>query len=133
MGIEPHLWTDDLPAAVDWYRSVLGFEVTQRHPSEGSATWMQLGREEDRVMIATVPTDVAPNQTYLTTIRGRLDAGGGPIALYLHVSDVDAVHAAATATRAAVVVDIWDAWWGGRQFTVLDPMGVMWTVFEASG
>ncbi len=132
MGIEPHLWTDGLPVAVEWYGSVLGFEVIQRYPAEGDATWMQLGRDADRVMIATVPTEVAPNQTYLTTVRQRLDSGGGPLALYLHVSDVDAVHDAAKAARAAVVEDIWDAWWGGRQFTVLDPMSVMWTVFEAS-
>ncbi len=33
---------------------------------------------------------------------------------------------------ASVIEDIWDAWWGGRQFSLQDPDGTWWTAFEPS-
>jgi uncharacterized glyoxalase superfamily protein PhnB len=132
--IEPHLWTDHFIRAVDWYRSVLGFDVAAWFPDEEDATWCQLRRGEVSVMIAVTPDPaaLAPNQGYLATVGERVDGTGAPMSLYLHVEEADAMYERATNAGAQVIEDIWDAWWGGRQFTLADPDGTWWTVFQSS-
>ena len=134
MTIEPHLWTASLPASVAWYREVLGFTPSAWFPDEEAPTWCRLRRGDVWLMVAVVPdpTGLADNQQYLAALGPRLAAGGGAVSMYLHVDDVDAVHAAAIAAGAEVIEDVWDAWWGGRQFTVRDPDGNWWTVFQSS-
>lgn len=129
-AIEPHLWTDDLPGAVAWYEAALGFSVEATHPAEGEASWVRLRRGEAAVMIAITPPDrqAAGNQSYLAVVRDRLDHGG-PVAFYLGVADIDAAWAAAARAGAEVLEELWDPWWGGRQFTVAGPDGVWWTLF----
>jgi len=132
-GIEPHLWTLDFARAVEWYQAVLGFAVNAWFPDEEKPTWAQLQRGDAELMIAVAPdpADLAPHQGYLEPVAARV-GGGGPLSLYLTVDDADAVYADATAAGAEIVEDIWDAWWGGRQFTVADPDGNWWTVFRPS-
>jgi PhnB protein len=134
MAIEPHLWTQSLSSAVAWYRDVLGFEPSAWFPDESAPTWCQMRRGDVSLMIAAPPDpdQLADHQQYLRAVAPRLAAGGGPLSLYLHVDDVDAVHTSALAAGADIVEDIWDAWWGGRQFSVADPDGIWWTVFQAS-
>jgi len=84
------------------------------------------------MMVATTPDPdgLAPTQTYLGDVAGRLAGPGGPMSLYLRVTDADSIHAMATAAGANIAESIWDAWWGGRQFTVVDPDGNWRTVFQ---
>lgn len=133
-SIEPHLWTDDFSSMVEWYRSVLGFEVTAWFPDEAAATWCRMQREEAALMIAVTPdpAGLPPGQDYLAAVSTRGAGPGGPLSLYLHVEDADAPYGAAETAGAEIVEPIWDAWWGGRQFTVADPDGNWWTVFRAS-
>jgi uncharacterized glyoxalase superfamily protein PhnB len=134
-GIEPHLWTATFGPMVNWYRNVLGFEVAAWYPDEQTATWCRLRRGEAALMIAAIPdpAGLAPNQGYLAEIPDRVAGAGGPVSLYLHVDDADAVHRSARDAGADVVEEIWDAWWGGRQFTLADPDGNWWTVFRSTG
>lgn len=130
--IEPHLWFDDFAEAVGWYRDVLGFEPVTWFPDEGNPTWCQLKRGEQPLMIANTPppSQSLGNQSFLADVKTRLSGQGAPLSLYLHVEDVDVVHEAAEAADAEIIEPIWDAWWGGRQFTLADPAGTWWTVFQ---
>jgi len=132
--IEPHLWTDRFADMVGWYRAVLGFEVAAWFPQEEGATWCQMTRGDAAVMLASAPDPdaMSPGQEYLGAIRPRVTGPGGPLSLYLHVEDADAVREAAGGAGAEILEEIWDAWWGGRQFTVADPDGNWWTVFRPS-
>lgn len=127
--IQPHLWADDLDASISWHREVLGFEVTNSYP-EGQPTWVEMTRGTVAIMIANRPSELAPNQEFLAGVVRRTD--GGAIALYLHVDSADAVYGAAVEAGAEVVEEIWDAWWGGRQFSVMGPDNILWTVFQPS-
>ena len=133
--IEPHLWTEDFSEMVAWYQSVLGFEVVAWFPDEDSATWCQLRRGDVELMIAVAPDPdtLSPGQGYLAMARDRVRAGGGAMSLYLRTPDADSAHQRAAEAGASVIEEIWDAWWGGRQFTVADPDGNWWTVFQPSG
>lgn len=126
--IQPHLWADDLEASISWHRDVLGFAIANSYP-EDEPTWVEMKRGGDAIMIAVRPTELAPNQQFLATVANRSD--GGAIALYLHVDSADQVYASAVEAGADLVEDIWDAWWGGRQFSVTGPNNIMWTVFES--
>lgn len=130
--LEPHFWVRDLPRSIEWYRTVLGFTVTAWFPQEEGATWCQMERGPVSLMLAVTPDPdrLAPHQAYLAGIGGRLAGPGGPLSLYLRVPDADSMHAQAIVAKAAIVEDIWDAWWGGRQFSVIDPDGTWWTVFQ---
>ena len=132
MSIEPHLWVSDLGASVAWYQAVLGFEPAAWFPDEAGATWCQLQTGDTKLMLAVVPDPdaLAPNQQYLAEMRARVAGSGGPLSLYLHVSDANAAYALATGSGAEPIEALWDAWWGGRQFTLSDPDGNWWTVFQ---
>ena len=130
--IEPHLWVTNLSDSIQWYRDVLGFDVADWFPEEDGATWCQMIRGDASLMLAIVPdpANVANHQQYLRVLPERVEGPGAPLSLYLRVNDADPLHRAAVAGDADIVEDIWDAWWGGRQFTVADPDGTWWTVFQ---
>lgn len=131
MAIEPHLWTNDFQRSVDWYLAV-GFEAVQWFPSEEAPTWCQLSFGDASVMVAVTPdpTGLADNQQYLGQVTDRVGKGG-PVSLYLHVEDADAVFRTVTGNGLMPIEDLWDAWWGGRQFSIADPDGNWWTVFQS--
>ncbi|MCB2223801.1 MAG: VOC family protein [Actinobacteria bacterium] len=133
--IEPHLWTADLGPMVAWYRDALGFQVEAWFPDEDAPTWCRMTRGDAALMIAVAPDPdaLAPHQGYLAPVADRVAGPGGPLSLYLRVPSADDVYAGATAAGAKVIEDIWDAWWGGRQFTTADPDGNWWTVFQPTG
>ncbi len=133
MTIEPHLWFDDLGPAVEWYRSVLGFAVTASYPEE-SPTWFKMEREGASIMLAITPpaSQTVGGQEYLTAVADRLSGQGAPISLYLHVDDATAEFSRAVDAGANLLEPLWDAWWGGKQFTVKDPAQTWWTVFEST-
>ncbi|MDX1448831.1 MAG: VOC family protein [Acidimicrobiia bacterium] len=128
-SIEPHIWVDDLPKSIDWYRGALGFEVAEWYPDDQQPTWVQMTRGDAAFMLASEPQ---PNG-YLAAVKERMQGPGPAISLYLHVEDADAVHADSSGFGAEIIEPIWDAWWGGRQFTVADPDGNWWTVFQSTG
>ena len=127
--LEPHIWVRDFWPMVAWYRQALGFLPAQWYPDEETATWVQLKHGDVSVMLARVPAEIAPNQQYMTGVPQRLDGPGGALSLYLHVEDADAAYQQAAEAGAEPIEDIWDAWWGGRQFTLADPEGNWWTVY----
>ena len=129
-SIEPHLWVGDLAVSKAWYES-LGFTERQRNPEE-DPTWFQLGLGDVRLMITIAPTQIADNQGYLRQVADRIGVGGA-VSLYLHVDSADQMFERATSAGVEPIEDIWDPWWGGRQFTIVDPDGNWWTIYQSSG
>lgn len=131
-ALQVHLWASELPRAVDWYRETLGFEIEARYPADEPSFFI-LRRDQVAVMLGRVPAPeaIAPNQTYMHEVRDRM-GHGGPVAFYLVVDDVDAAHDLALEVGAEVIEEIWDPWWGGRQFTLRGPDDVWWTVTSGS-
>jgi uncharacterized glyoxalase superfamily protein PhnB len=125
--IEPHLWVSDLSASKSWYES-LGFTERQRNPAD-DPTWFQLALGDVRLMITIVPIQIADNQQYLQGVANRVGHGGA-VSLYLHVDSADEMYERATSAGIEPIETIWDPWWGGRQFTIADPDGNWWTIYQ---
>ncbi len=128
-AIQPHLWCDDLEATRKWYEAALGFKVAASYPAEGAPTWYQLERSGVQVMLARRPGEKQPPEmASMMKAAGARIGSGGSVSLYLPVDDASAARTRASEAKAKVVEELWEPFWGGRQFSVEDPDGIWWTV-----
>ena len=97
----PQLPVDEVPAAVTYYRDVLGFGINYQQDDLGVMY-------RDRVTVLLVP-------------RGRPDPGPGAAEFY--VRDADALHAELSGRGARVQGEPLSHPWGLRDFRVLDHEG----------
>lgn len=127
--LEPHFWCSDLDRSRRFYEEALGFRRVASYPGNTDATWHQMRRGAVRLMIAARPDDriATGEQAYLRDIRDRIGQSGA-LSLYLRVDDARHDLARCRAFGAEIVEPLWDPFWGGRQFTVRDPDGQLWTL-----
>jgi len=134
MAIQIHYWSEDVERLLEHYVGVLSFELVYRQPPDPPADFCILRLSDAKIMIARTPD--------LEAVGGRSDGRlleavvprigrPGPISVYVEVEDVVAYHDHVAAAGAEVVEPIWDAPWGLRQFSVLDPDGNL-TTFHAA-
>ena len=99
--IMPELPADDVPAAVAYYREVLGFGVNYEQADIGV-----MDRDEVRLLIVA-----------------RTPAHAGIGSAYVYVRDADALHAELRGRGARVDAEPVSHPWGLRDFCVHDPDG----------
>ena len=110
-----NLYTADLPAALRFYRDVLGATETFRYPATG---------EPSHVELRLGGTTIA-----LSTYGALADYGlppaspGAPFELAIRVSDVDKAFGLLTEAGAAPLREPWDAPNGQRVGYLTDPDG----------
>jgi uncharacterized glyoxalase superfamily protein PhnB len=131
LGIQIHYWSDDVERLLTYYVDVLSFELAYRQPNEPPASFCILKLGEAQIMIAETPSDgmVSADRNDAKLLEAVVPRVGrsGPISVYIGVEDVDAHHERVAAAGAEIVEPIWDAPWGLRQFSVLDPDGNLTT------
>lgn len=104
LGCRPNLEVRELGPTVEFLRTVLAFDVDMEEPEMGLALL-----HRDDVVLAVVRT---PNPGVSETT-----------AMYLTVSDVDALHEQCRAHGADIPVGLADHPWGLRDFVVQTPGG----------
>jgi len=104
-SVAPILSVLDVPAALDWYQRVLGFEVAW--------TW------GEPVGLASVCRDAVE---LMLGKRGESGAPG-PSQVYVRLTGVNAYYEQLRAAGATIRVDIEDRVYGLRDFSVTDPSG----------
>lgn len=121
--IVPGIAVPDIAAALEWYTSI-GFKELGRHADDGVVNWGWLGFGKAEFMLG-MHGKVRPRQ---------------PVSLWFYTDNVDALYEllkgrqveAAQATLAdpdsrqqgiEFVEDIYDPFYGGRQFSIRDPNG----------
>ena len=133
MAIQIHYWSNDVERLLAHYVDVLSFELVHRQPDDAPADFCILKLGDAQIMIAGTPgTEMIEGRNdgrLLGKVVPRIGRPG-PISVYISVDDVDAYHRGLTAAGADVIEPIWDAPWGLRQFSVLDPDGNL-TTFHA--
>jgi len=115
-----NLMADDARTAVDFYTSVLGFELLQRSPAAGPAVdWARLGQGDLRLMVQS--------RASLTAEFPRLAArtAGGALTVFIEVDD-PATWWRRVEARATVVQPLGvTAYNGATEFVIVDPEGTM--------
>src|SRR5688572_26760733 len=113
----PILYTTDLPAALGFYRDLLGFKMAFRFPDEGEPTFVTLRLGASEIGIAQ------PGE------RGDLHglpidlSGGTRFELCVYCEDTDATIAHLREHGVQVIYGPTDQPWAERLAYVLDPMG----------
>jgi uncharacterized glyoxalase superfamily protein PhnB len=102
----------DVRAAAAWYEAI-GFRVNATHEDDGEMDWASLSFGATELMFNTggVPSGAH---------RREVD-------LYAEVEDVDALYQELR-DRVDVVVDLYDAFYGMREFTIRD-LNRFWITF----
>lgn len=118
-GLTPMLRVADMEASIAWYTAI-GFQLARKNEHDGVIDWASLvfGRSE----IMLVPGG---------------DAGGKSVTLWFHTDQLDDLYAALKARQLRLagagapldgpevcfVEDLYEAFYGVRQFSVADPDG----------
>ena len=133
MAIQIHYWSDDVERLLAHYVDVLSFELVYRQPEAPPADFCILKLGDAQIMIAQTPTvEMAAGRNDGRLLEAMISRAGrpGPISVYIGVDDVDAIHDRIAVAGAEIIEPIWDAPWGLRQFSILDPDGNL-TTFHA--
>ena len=134
MAIQVHYWSGDVERLLEHYVGVLSFELVYRQPPDPPADFCILKLGDAKIMIAQTPDLEAVGSRndgrLLEAVVPRIGRPGS-ISVYVEVEDVDAYHGRVAAAGAEVIEPIWDAPWGLRQFSVLDPEGNLMTFHAA--
>jgi len=134
VAIQIHYWSSDVERLLAHYVDVLSFELVYRQPDDRPANFCILKLGDAQIMIAETPdTEIAADRNDARLLGNVVPRIGnpGPISVYIGVEDVDAHHNRVAAAGAEIIEPIWDAPWGLRQFSVLDPDGNVTTFHTA--
>jgi uncharacterized glyoxalase superfamily protein PhnB len=118
--IFPTLRCRDTEAMVNWLKDVCGFTEYVVYRGDGAIRHAELAYGSSIVMLGQSRDDD----------YGRLvgDLGGRRTdALYVAVSDPDALHARAKAAGAKIEMELHDTDYGSRDFACRDPEGNLWS------
>jgi uncharacterized glyoxalase superfamily protein PhnB len=117
-GVLPHLYYQDVDAAIPWLKNAFGFETNFIVPEEdGRVHTAQLRLENAYVMIRNErDTELSPATANAATQR-----------LMVIVDDVDAHHERARMAGARITSDLTDHAYGEREYSTLDLEGHPWT------
>ena len=122
--ITPHLFYDDVAAALDWLVKAFGFEIRLRMTDkEGAVVHGEVKLKDSLVMLglaAVVEAWECPR-----TLGGRVSQR-----LYVFVDDVDAHYERALSAGAKIIREPADQFWGDRVYECIDPEGHRWKFAE---
>jgi uncharacterized glyoxalase superfamily protein PhnB len=121
--IIPALRYRDATAALDFLTRVFGFEESNVfRDDEGNVQHAELSFGNGMIMIG--PDADTPFGKFM---RMPIDAGGVTASFYAIVDDPDAHHDRARSAGFEVVMPLRDESYGGREYSVRDPEGHVWT------
>ena len=118
--ITPHLFYDDVAAAIDWLVEAFGFKVRLRMTDqEGLVVHGDLEVADSLVMIGLT----AENEAWESpqSLGGRVSQR-----LYIFVDDVDAHCERARSAGARILYGPGDQFYGDRVYECVDPAGHRW-------
>jgi PhnB protein len=123
-GIIPHLTIRNAAAAIEFYKSALGFEELMRLAApDGRIGHCTLKLGDQSIMLNDEFPDMGSGGC-----RSPRDLGGSSVTIHLYVADVDAVFAKAIAAGAKATLPVADMFWGDRYGKFTDPFGHHWGV-----
>jgi uncharacterized glyoxalase superfamily protein PhnB len=118
--ITPHLFYDDVGAAIDWLVKAFGFEVRLRMTDkEGGVVHGEVELKDSLVMLGLASEVEAWESP--RTLGDKVSSR-----LYVFVDDVDAHFERAVNAGAKIHREPADQYWGDRVYECIDPEGHRW-------
>lgn len=118
--ITPHLFYDDVGAAIDWLVKAFGFEVRLRMTDkDGGVVHGELELAESLIMLGLTAENPAWESPQ--TFDGRVSQR-----LYIFVDNIDAHYERALSAGAKIIREPADQFWGDRVYECIDPEGHRW-------
>ena len=121
-GVIPSIRVTDMPRALAFYESVLGFKVRRGGPA---AEHCSLDRNGASIMLETAAGFYSP--AYNEAIRQRMGTPSA-IALNVEAEDLEPLLMRVAEAGAKIIDPLADREWGQSEFTVEDPEG-NWLTF----
>jgi uncharacterized glyoxalase superfamily protein PhnB len=119
--VTPHLFYDDVGAAIDWLTNAFGFKVRLRMTDDkGLVVHGDLEVGNDSLVMIGL-TEENPAWECPRTLDGKISQR-----LYIYVDDVDAHYEQARNAGAKIHREIADQFWGDRVYEAIDPEGHRW-------
>jgi len=122
--ILPHLFYNDLEAAIDWLSNAFDFKVRVRMgDKEGKIVHGELEVVDSLIMLGLAPEHehwTAPNK-----LEGKIHQR-----MFIFVENIDAHFERAKAAGATINIEPRDTWHGERVYEVIDPEGHYWKFSE---
>lgn len=118
--ITPHIFYDDVGAALDWLVKAFGFEVRLRMTDKsGGVVHGELELADSLIMLGLT----AENEAWVSP-----QTHGGHVSqrLYIFVDDIDAHYERALSAGAKIIREPADQFWGDRVYECIDPEGHRW-------
>jgi uncharacterized glyoxalase superfamily protein PhnB len=129
--IFPIIRFHDSDAGLTWLKDVLGFEEHGVFRGEdGSVQHGELRHGDAWVMIGTEPAGGDTQPTSSAGTAERFGAHAGTSFLYLAVDDAAVAFERAKAAGADLSSELESRDYGGREFSLRDPEGNIWSVGE---
>ena len=110
--VTPNITSNRLVDSLRFYTEFLPFQVA-----------MDLPLDEGRIVTLNSPSNPTAQLSLVEGIAS--DVSDHPMTLTIEVSNVDALHARAVASRIEVIYPLTTESWGVRRFHVVDPNGVV--------
>jgi len=123
-ALTPNLMVEDVRAAVDWYSSVLGFQVETEVPRDDGPVFAII-RRDDVVVMFQARTSLEED---LALLRGVPISASQT--LYVDVEDVEALRREVDG-QAKIVKDLHDTFYGTREFYSTDLNGYIFSFSQA--
>ena len=118
--ITPHLFYDDVAAAIDWLVKAFGFEIRLRMTDKAGAVVHGEVELKDSLVMLGLAAEVEAWESP-RTLGGRVSSR-----LYVFVDDVDAHYERAVSAGAKILREPADQYWGDRVYECIDPEGHRW-------
>lgn len=122
--VAPHLFVDNAPAAIDFYKKAFGAEEQHRAVAPDGKRLMHASLTINGAMVMLC--DDFPE--YSGKSRTPKALGGSPVIIHLQVPDVDTLWAQAVAAGAEIEMPLADQFWGDRYGLLRDPYGHTWSL-----
>lgn len=118
--VVPHIFYDDVAAAIDWLVEAFGFKTRIRmEDDQGLVVHGELEVAESLVMLGLA-------QEHDHWVSPREHSGTVSQRLFIYVDDVDAHFEKAKAAGARIHSEPKDQWHGERVYEAIDPEGHRW-------
>lgn len=122
--VTPYLVVEGAAAAIDFYKAAFGMEEVFRLAApDGRVVHASLMVNGGAVMLSEDFPEWCGGRS-----RNPKALGATPVAVHLHVPDVDAAWERAVAAGCTVLMPLADQFWGDRYGKLADPFGHEWSL-----